>query len=48
MVDFSKISQKVKVFVDDTMKMEGNKKEIDTQKECDKIGEYLNQNRADM
>ena len=48
MVDFSKISQKVNDFVKETMKMEGNSKRIDTQKECDRIGEYLSQNRNKM
>lgn len=48
MVDFNKISQKVAAFVDETMKLDGNKKKIDTQRECDKIGEYLNKNRADL
>lgn len=41
MVDLSKVSQSVINFVNEIKKMEGNPDKIDSQKELDKIGEYL-------
>ncbi len=45
MVDLSKVSEAVRKFVDETAKLDGSKKEIDTRQEYDKLGEYLSGNQ---
>lgn len=41
MVDLSKVSKAVQKFVSDVAKTEGNKKQIDSQNEYNKLGDYL-------
>ena len=48
MPDLSKVSQKLQNYVADVAKMEGNKKQIDTQAEFDKLSEYLSGHAKEM
>lgn len=48
MVDLSKVSKAVQEFVSNVAKQEGNKRQIDTRSEYDKLGAYLSGNQDGM